>query len=56
MPINNPAYKRLMEVIQDRNNFEILQHCVVGKDRTGFRLALILLALGISKRLLWKII
>lgn len=54
LPINNPAYKRLMQVIQAFNNQGILQHCAAGKDRTGFGSALILLALGVSKEVVME--
>ncbi|MFE4714214.1 tyrosine-protein phosphatase [Paenibacillus sp. NPDC056722] len=46
---NNPAYQRLMEMIQLENNLGLLQHCTAGKDRTGVGAALILMALGVSE-------
>jgi protein-tyrosine phosphatase len=49
MPLNNPAYKRLMAIIQDPNNLGLLHHCAAGKDRTGVGAALILSALGVPK-------
>ncbi|CRK83163.1 tyrosine-protein phosphatase [Neobacillus massiliamazoniensis] len=49
LPLNNPAYKRLMQIIQDPNNLGLLHHCTFGKDRTGVGAALILSALGVPK-------
>lgn len=34
LPINNPAYKKLVELMQ-KGEGGILQHCSAGKDRTG---------------------
>ncbi|GMK47450.1 protein-tyrosine-phosphatase [Paenibacillus glycanilyticus] len=47
--INNPSYKRLMDLIQQPDRLGLLQHCTAGKDRTGVGSALILLALGVSE-------
>lgn len=49
MPINNKAYKELMNLFKDPSNTAILQHCTAGKDRTGIGSALILLALGVDE-------
>ncbi|MCP1125484.1 hypothetical protein CN326_01100 [Bacillus sp. AFS018417] len=49
LPLNNPSYKRLMQVIQDPNNLGLLHHCAAGKDRTGVGAALILSVLGVPK-------
>ncbi len=49
LPLNNPSYKRLMEIIQDPNNLGLLHHCSAGKDRTGVGASLILSALGVPK-------
>ena len=49
LPINNPAYKRLMSLIQCPDNLGLLHHCTAGKDRTGVGAALILLALGVPE-------
>jgi len=46
---DNEAYKRLMTIIQDRNNLPLLNHCTAGKDRTGIGSALILLALDVPE-------
>lgn len=49
LPINNPSYKLLMEVIQHPDKLGLLHHCSAGKDRTGVGAALILLALGVPE-------
>lgn len=49
MPFNNPAFKKLIETIEDPQNIAILQHCTSGKDRTGLGSALILLLLGVPE-------
>ncbi|MFF2910587.1 tyrosine-protein phosphatase [Paenibacillus sp. NPDC057934] len=49
LAINNPAYKRLMDLIQLEDNLGLLQHCTAGKDRTGVGAALIFMALGVSE-------
>ncbi|CAM4418802.1 tyrosine-protein phosphatase [Paenibacillus alkaliterrae] len=49
LPIDNPSYKRLMEIIQHSDNLGLLHHCTAGKDRTGVGSALILLALGVPE-------
>ncbi|MGL4571340.1 MAG: tyrosine-protein phosphatase [Clostridium sp.] len=54
MPINNKAYKKLMELFKNPDNTGILQHCSEGKDRTGFGSALILLALGVDEKTVIK--
>lgn len=43
------AYRAMFDVMLDENNIAIDQHCRGGKDRTGFGIALILSALGVSK-------
>ncbi|MHA7581827.1 tyrosine-protein phosphatase [Paenibacillus vandeheii] len=49
LPINNPSYKQLMEIIQHSDSLGLLHHCTAGKDRTGVGAALILLALGVPE-------
>lgn len=46
LPFNNPAYRYLVELMQQPDNIGIVQHCAVGKDRTGVGSALALLILG----------
>ncbi|MFC3769486.1 tyrosine-protein phosphatase [Paenibacillus sp. GCM10012303] len=50
LPIGNPSYQRLMEMIQDSDNLGLLHHCTAGKDRTGVGASLILLALGVPEQ------
>ena len=47
--INNPSYKRLMDLIRLPDRLGLLHHCTAGKDRTGVGSALILLALGVPE-------
>lgn len=54
LPLNNPSYKRLMDIIQDPENLGLLHHCAVGKDRTGVGGALILLALGVDEEIVMQ--
>ncbi len=49
LPLGNPSYKGLMEMIQHSDNLGLLHHCTAGKDRTGVGAALILLALGVPE-------
>ncbi|MBC8948057.1 MULTISPECIES: tyrosine-protein phosphatase [Xenorhabdus] len=46
LPINNPAYKTLATLLLRPEKGGIVQHCAVGKDRTGVGSALVLFALG----------
>ncbi|WP_340619734.1 tyrosine-protein phosphatase [Xenorhabdus siamensis] len=46
LPINNPAYKTLAKLLLQPEKGGIVQHCAVGKDRTGVGSALVLFALG----------
>ncbi|MBD1227119.1 tyrosine-protein phosphatase [Xenorhabdus griffiniae] len=46
LPINNPAYKTLATLLLQPEKGGIVQHCAVGKDRTGVGSALVLFALG----------
>ncbi|GAA3597096.1 tyrosine-protein phosphatase [Gibbsiella greigii] len=46
LPFNNPAYRQLAALLMQTENGAIVQHCAVGKDRTGIGSALVLLALG----------
>ncbi|WP_409346018.1 tyrosine-protein phosphatase [Paenibacillus sp. MBLB4367] len=50
LPLGNPSYKRLMEMIQHSDNLGLLHHCTAGKDHTGVGAALILLALGVPEQ------
>ncbi|HHG8772642.1 TPA: tyrosine-protein phosphatase [Raoultella planticola] len=46
LPFNNPAYRQLAGWLTQPYDGALLQHCAVGKDRTGVGCALTLLALG----------
>jgi len=48
LPFNNQAYKKLVSLLLQPGGGAIVQHCAVGKDRTGIGSALVLLALGAS--------
>lgn len=52
LPVNNPSYRRLFELLQDEERPGLLQHCKVGKDRAGIGAALILLALEVPRELI----
>ncbi|MDQ0270402.1 tyrosine-protein phosphatase [Cytobacillus purgationiresistens] len=48
MPIKNPSYARLMELIRNpKENLPLVHHCTGGRDRTGVGSMLILLTLGV---------
>ncbi|MGG7176712.1 tyrosine-protein phosphatase [Clostridium paraputrificum] len=49
MVFNNPAYKELVDCIENEERVPIVFHCSAGKDRTGFGAALILSILGVSE-------
>ncbi|CAI1745001.1 Protein tyrosine/serine phosphatase [Serratia quinivorans] len=46
LPFGNAAYKQLAKLLSNVDNGAIVQHCAVGKDRTGVGSALVLFALG----------
>lgn len=43
------AYRELIKLILDEHNLPLVQHCRGVKDRTGFGVAIILLALGVRE-------
>lgn len=47
---------RALRLFADSANFPILVHCVIGKDRTGLVVMLLLLLCGVDEqaRLLWS--
>lgn len=49
LPFNNPAYKKLISILLNANGKPLVQHCAIGKDRTGVGVALTLFALGVSE-------
>ncbi|POT58014.1 protein-tyrosine-phosphatase [Citrobacter amalonaticus] len=46
LPFNNAAYRQLSQWLTEPFDGALLQHCAVGKDRTGIGCALTLFALG----------
>ncbi|MBW7984457.1 tyrosine-protein phosphatase [Enterobacillus tribolii] len=46
LPFSNQAYQLLSTLLQSPGDGALVQHCAVGKDRTGVGSALILFALG----------
>lgn len=49
LPFDNAAYRRMFAVMDQITNQGMLQHCAVGKDRTGVGCALMLLSLGVPE-------
>lgn len=49
LPFNNKAYQQLISLLLNANGKPLVQHCAVGKDRTGIGVALTLFALGVSE-------
>lgn len=49
LPFANPAYQRLFQKVEGLHEGSLVQHCAVGKDRTGVGSALLLLSLGVPK-------
>jgi protein-tyrosine phosphatase len=51
LPFGNPAYKSLFQKLQGLGaEGGLIQHCAVGKDRTGVGSALLLLSLDVPKQ------
>lgn len=50
LPFNNPAYRRLVDLLLHPEPRSVVQHCAVGKDRTGVGVALVLFALDVDKQ------
>lgn len=46
LPFNNSAYRHLVMLLLRPDDGALVQHCAVGKDRTGVGAALVLFALG----------
>lgn len=46
LPFNNAAYRHLVSVLLEPQSQGLIQHCAIGKDRTGVGSALILIILG----------
>ena len=45
----SPTYARMFKEILAHDDARFLVHCAAGKDRTGYAVALVLLALGVSR-------
>lgn len=54
LPFNNLAYKKLTSLLLNANGRPLVQHCAVGKDRTGIGVALTLFALGVSEEIVMQ--
>ena len=54
LPFNNVAYKKLISLLLNANGKPLVQHCAVGKDRTGVGVALTLFALGVSEEVVMQ--
>ncbi|ANI29594.1 C4-dicarboxylate ABC transporter [Yersinia entomophaga] len=46
LPFNNSAYRQLVHLLRNSEGTGVVQHCAVGKDRTGVGSGLVLFALG----------
>ncbi len=49
LPFQNKAYQRLADWLQNTEVTGIVQHCAIGKDRTGVGSAILLMILGASR-------
>ncbi|MDR2173580.1 MAG: tyrosine-protein phosphatase [Burkholderiales bacterium] len=50
LPFGNPAYRRLLSWLRAPEMPRLVQHCAIGKDRTGVGSAIVLLVLGASRQ------
>ncbi|MBJ7223427.1 MULTISPECIES: tyrosine-protein phosphatase [unclassified Brenneria] len=50
LPFDNSAYRHLVSLLLQPDNGALVQHCAVGKDRTGMGSALVMLALGADEQ------
>lgn len=50
LPFGNQAFRHLTQVMLQPGTGALVQHCAVGKDRTGIGSALVLLALGADRQ------
>jgi len=49
---SGPVIREIMEVLVSPERYPVLIHCQAGKDRTGIIIALIMLALGVERKLI----
>lgn len=47
-----PVFRQVMEILASPGRSPVLIHCQAGKDRTGIIIALILLAMGVERKLI----
>jgi len=47
-----PVFRQVMEVLASPDRCPVLIHCQAGKDRTGIIIALVLLSLGVERKLI----
>ncbi|WP_409309951.1 tyrosine-protein phosphatase [Pectobacterium sp. B1J-3] len=50
LPFDNSAYRQLVALLQQSDDGALVQHCAVGKDRTGIGSALVMFALGADEQ------
>nr|WP_113867955.1 tyrosine-protein phosphatase [Brenneria salicis]NMN90095.1 protein tyrosine/serine phosphatase [Brenneria salicis ATCC 15712 = DSM 30166]RBP60486.1 protein tyrosine/serine phosphatase [Brenneria salicis ATCC 15712 = DSM 30166]RLM30104.1 C4-dicarboxylate ABC transporter [Brenneria salicis ATCC 15712 = DSM 30166] len=50
LPFNNSAYRQLAALLLQPDEGALVQHCAVGKDRTGIGSALVMFALGADEQ------
>jgi len=50
----NEAFGSFINLLVEQSNVPILHHCKGGKDRTGFATAIVLLALGVDKKVVMQ--
>jgi len=50
LPFNNAAYQTLVQLLLNTDGKSIVQHCAIGRDRTGVGVALTLFALGVDEQ------
>ena len=49
---SGPVLRQIMEILASPERSPVLIHCQAGKDRTGIVVALVLLAMGVERRLI----
>ena len=52
--LGRPQFRDFFALLADKGNTPLLFHCAAGKDRTGFAAALLLSALGASKKAIYQ--
>lgn len=54
LPFDNLAYRQLVALLLCNNGQSFVQHCAIGKDRTGIGVALTLFALGVDEEIVMQ--